>query len=151
MFSVLQGVVLSPLPFPESNRLVFLWQSRPGLPEIDVSEPNFEDWQRNSRSFEQMSALEFNNFTLSYPGAAEHLLGMRVSSTFLATLKVMPVLGHDLTSDDDRPNGPPVALMSYRLWKERFSGDPQAIGRTLVLDGQTLTIFGVLPSEAGAE
>src|ERR1700739_4927300 len=95
MFCVVQGVVLSSLPFPDSNRLVFLWQSRPGVPEIDVSEPNFEDWQRNSRSFEQMSALAFDNVTLSSPGAAEHIVGMRVSSTFLATLKVKPVLGRD--------------------------------------------------------
>lgn len=70
---------------------------------------------------------------------------MRVSSTFLAILRVIPVLGHDFAPDDDRPNGPPLALMSYRQWNERFSGDPQAIGRTLVLDGKTFTIFGVLP------
>jgi predicted permease len=145
MFSVLQGVVLSSLPFPESNRLVFLWQSRPGVPEIDVSEPNFEDWQRNSRSFEQMSAFVFHNFNLSFPGSAEHLIGMRASSTLLATLKAKPVLGHDFTPDDDQRNGPPVALVSYRLWKERFGGDSHAIGRTLTLDGKAFTIFGVLP------
>jgi predicted permease len=145
MFSVVQGVVLSSLPFPESNRLMFLWQSRPGVPEMDVSEPNFEDWQRNSRAFDQMSALAFDNVTLSSPGAAEHIVGMRVSSTFLATLKVKPVLGRDFTPDDDQPNGPPVALISYRLWRERLGGDPQAIGRTLVLDGRTFSILGILP------
>lgn len=145
MFSVLQGVVLSSLPYPESNRLVFLWQSRPGVPEIDVSEPNFEDWQRNSRLFEHMSALALDSVTLSSRGAAEHLLGIRVSSSFLATLKVKPVLGHDFTPEDDQPHGPPVALISYRLWKERFGGNPQAIGRAIALDGRTFTIFGVLP------
>jgi putative ABC transport system permease protein len=67
MFSVVQGVVLSSLPYPESNRLVFLWQRRPRVPEIDVSEPNFEDWQRNSCLFEKISALTFHNFNLSSP------------------------------------------------------------------------------------
>lgn len=146
MFSVVQGVILAALPFPDSNRLVFLWQARPGVSQIDVSEPNFEDWQRSSRSFEEMSALTFHNYNLSAPGSAEHLLGARVSWTFLSILKVRPILGHDFTTEDDRPTAPPVALVSYRLWNERFGGDPRALGRALVLDGRTFTVVGVLPA-----
>ena len=145
MFSVVHGVVLSSLPYPDANRLVFVWQTRPGVREIDPSEPNFEDWQRSSRSFEHMSGVAFHNFNLSSPGSAEHLMGMRVSSTFLATLKVKPVIGHDFASSDDEPNASPVALVSDQLWKERLGGNPKALGQTLVLDGKSVTVIGVLP------
>jgi hypothetical protein len=93
MFSVVQGVILAPLPFPEPDRLVFLWQNRPGVPQLEASYPNFEDWQRTSRSFSSMSAIAFHNFDLTSPGKAEHLMGIRVTSEFLATLGVKPVLG----------------------------------------------------------
>lgn len=86
MFSVVQGVILDPLPFPHSDRLVFLWQNRPGVPQLEVSYPNFEDWERTSRSFDSMSGIVFHNFDLTSPGHAEHLKGIRVSSAFLATL-----------------------------------------------------------------
>ena len=145
-FSVLQGVVLSSLPYPDANRLVFVWQTRPGVSHIDPSEPNFEDWQRSSRSFEHMSAVVFHNFNLSAPGTAEHLLGMRVSSTFLSTLKIKPALGRDFTGKDDQTNAATVALVSDRLWKKRLGGDPRALGRSLVLDGKSFTVVGVLPA-----
>lgn len=145
MFSVVQGVILASLPFPDSDRLVFLWQTRPGVSQVDVSEPNFEDWQQSSRSFERMSALAFHNYDLSAPGTAEHLTGARVSSTYLSTLGVEPVLGRDLTRNDDQIAAAPVALVSYRLWKDRFGGDPRALGRALVLDGRAFTVVGVLP------
>lgn len=145
MFSVVEGVILATLPFPDSNRLVFLWQTRPGVSQLDVSELNFEDWQRTARSFEQMSALAFHNYNLSAPGSAEHLLGARVSSTFLSTLKVRPILGRDFTAADDQPSAPPVVLVSYRLWKQRFGGESHSLGRALVLDGRTFTVVGVLP------
>jgi hypothetical protein len=122
MFSVVHGVVLATLPYPDANRLVFLWQTRAGVSQLDPSEPNFEDWQRSSRSFEQMSAVVFHNFNLSAPGLASHLLGIRGSAAFLATLKVAPALGRDLNSTDDQPNASPVALISDRVWKERLGG-----------------------------
>jgi predicted permease len=145
MFSVVHGVVLASLPYPDANRLVFLWQTRMGASQLDPSEPNFEDWQRSSRSFEDMSAVTFHNFNLSAPGSAEHLLGIRGSSTLLATLKIAPALGRDFTSSDDQPNASPVALVSDRLWKERLGGSSRALGSALVLDGRTFTVVGVLP------
>jgi predicted permease len=145
MFSVVQGVVLATLPYPEANRLVFLWQTRAGVSQLDPSEPNFEDWERSSRSFEQMSGVVFHNFNLSAPGSAEHLLGIRSSSSFLATLGIAPALGRDLTGTDDHENASPVALVSDRVWKEHLGGNPRALGSALVLDGRTYTVVGVLP------
>ncbi|HET6170169.1 MAG TPA: ABC transporter permease, partial [Terracidiphilus sp.] len=145
MFSVVQGVVLAPLPFPHPDRLVFLWERRPGVSQIDVSYANFQDWQRTSRSFAQMSALTIHNFDLTGSGAAEHLIGMRVSSAYLATLGVRPALGRDFTPAEDEPNAPPEVLISDRLWRERLGANPRALGRSVTLDGKSYTVVGVLP------
>ena len=146
MFSVVQGVVLAPLPFPAPDRLVFLWQNRPGVPELDASYPNFEDWQRTSRSFSSMSAIAFHNFDLTAPGKAEHLTGIRVSSAFLAVLGVKPAIGREIESTDDLVNAPPVGLISDRLWRERFAADQRVVGRSVVLNGKSVTVVGVLPA-----
>jgi predicted permease len=145
MFSVVEGVVLAPLPFPHPDRLVFLWESRPGVSQIDVSYPNFEDWQRTSRSFERMSALTIHNFDLTGAGAAEHLVGMRVSSAYLGTLGVRPALGRDFSPAADEPNAPPEVLISDRLWRERLGADPRTVGRSVTLDGKSYAVIGVLP------
>jgi len=146
MFSVVQGVILAPLPFPEPDRLVFLWQNRPGVPQLEASYPNFEDWEHTSRSFDSMSAIAFHNFDLTSPGKAEHLTGIRVTSAFLATLGVKPAIGRDFGASDDVVNAPPVALISDRLWRERFGADQRVLGGSAVLDGKSYTVAGVLPA-----
>ena len=93
-----------------------------------------------------MSALAFHNFDLTAPGRAEHLVGIRVSSGFLATLGIMPVIGRDITAAEDVPHGPPVVLISDRLWRERFAADPHIAGRSVDLDGESFTVIGVLPA-----
>jgi len=144
MFSVLEGVVLAPYPYPDANRLVFLWETRPGISQLDVSEPNFEDWRRDSHSFEQMSAFTISTYNLSAPGSAEHLAGIRASANILATLGLKPALGRDFTPADDLTNAPLVALISDRLWKQRFGANLRAVGRALVMNGKTYTVIGVL-------
>ena len=144
MFSIVQGLVLAPLPFPHANRLVFLWENRPGIPQLDVSYPNFEDWERTSRSFNAMSAVTFHNFDLTAPGRAEHLSGIRASSRFLETLGVEPVIGRDFAASEDQPNGQSVVLISDHLWRERFRADPYVVGRSIDLDGKNYTVIGVL-------
>jgi predicted permease len=146
MFSVVQGVILAPLPFPEANRLVFVWESRPGIRELDVSYPNFQDWERTSRSFDSMSAVTFHQFDLTSPGRAEHLVGIRASSGFLATLDVKPAIGRDIAAAEDQANAPLAALISDRLWRERFGSDRHVAGRSVVLDGKSFTVTGVLPA-----
>lgn len=146
MFSIVQGVILAPLPFPQPDRLVFLWQNRPGIPQLEASYPNFEDWEHTSRSFDSMSAIAFHNFDLTSPGKAEHLTGIRVTSAFLATLGVKPAIGRDFGASDDVVNAPPVALISDRLWRERFGADQRVAGGSAVLDGKSYTVAGVLPA-----
>jgi predicted permease len=146
MFSVVQGVLLAPLPFPQADRLAFLWQNRPGGRHLDASYPNFEDWQRQSRSFNSMAAVTFHNFDLAAPGRAEHLIGIRGSSALLATLGIKPAIGRDIVPSDDLANAAPVVLISDRLWRERFGADPHVTGRSVVLDGRSFSVVGVLPA-----
>ncbi len=147
MFSVVQGVLLAPLPFRHPNRLVFLWEKRPGVPQLGVSYPNFEDWVRSSQSFDAMAALTFHNFDLTSPGQAEHLVGIWASSGLLRILGVEPAIGHDFAASEDHANGPLDALISDRLWRERFTSDPHVVGQSVDLDGKSFTVIGVLPPD----
>jgi predicted permease len=144
IFSVVENAVLAPLPYPQPDRLVRVSESRPNLKQMDISHPDFQDWQRNARSFEQMAALTWREYDLTSPGVAEHLDGMEVSSGFFATLGVKPVLGRDFSPAEDQPHGAPAAIISDRLWKDRFASSPQVLGKSVILDGVDFTIIGVL-------
>jgi predicted permease len=146
MFSVVQGVLLAPLPFPQADRLTFVWQNRPGVPQLDASYPNFEDWRHSSHSFESMAALSFHNFDLTAPGRAEHLMGIRASYGFLTTLGITPAIGRAFEDSDDLANAAPTVLISNGLWRQRFGADPHVAGRSVALDGRSFTIVGVLPA-----
>jgi predicted permease len=139
-------VILAPLDFPQANRLLFVWEKRPGVAQLYVSYPNFEDWEKLSRSFDGMAALTFHNFDLTAPGSAAHLMGMRVSHDFLRTLGVQPAVGRDFARSDDQANAAPVVVLSNRLWRERFESDPHVLGHSFVLDGKSFTVIGVLPA-----
>jgi predicted permease len=145
IFSVVQGVVLAPLPYPEPERLVLVQESRPNLPHLDISYPDFLDWQRSAGSLQQMAALTWRDSNLTGPGMSEHLNGMEVSSGFFATLGVKLALGRELSASEDLPHGASAVIISDRLWRERFASSPQALGKSLVLDGAEATIVGILP------
>jgi hypothetical protein len=137
--------VLAALPYPQPERLVLVQESRPNLAHLDISYPDFLDWQRGAGSFQQMAALTWRNYDLTGPGMSEHLDGMEVSSGIFATPGVKLALGRELSVSEDLPGGAPAAIISDRLWKERFASNPQALDKSLVLDGAETTIIGVLP------
>jgi predicted permease len=145
IFSMVRGVLLAPLPFRQPERLVMVWESRPNLKKLDVSYPDFQDWQRNAQFFERMAALTWSSYDLSSPGAPEHIDGMNVSSDFLATLGIQMALGHDFSPSEDQPHGQPSVIISDRLWKDRFGANPQVLGQYLRLGGADYTVIGVLP------
>jgi predicted permease len=145
IFSVVEGVVLAALPYPEPDRLVMVWESRPTLKQLGISYPDFQDWQRGARSFEQMAALTWRSYDLTGPGTSEHLAGMEVSSGFFATLGVKPVLGHEFSPSEDRPNEARTVVISDRLWRDRFASNPSALGKTISLNGADYSIIGILP------
>jgi MacB-like periplasmic core domain len=102
IFSVVHGVLLAPLPYSEPDRLVMVWENNPRFPRVAVSYPNFRDWQRSARSFQQMAAGRDQGVDLTSPGAPEHLNGRQISSGFFGTLGVELALGRDFTSQEDQ-------------------------------------------------
>lgn len=120
-------------------------ENRPNLKQLGISYPDFLDWQRNTRSFEQMDALTWRNYDVTGSGAPQHLDGMTVSSGFFATLGVKLASGRDFSPSEDQPHGALAVIISDRLWKDRFASSPQALGKTMILDGMDSTIIGILP------
>ena len=145
IFSVVEGVILAPLPYPQPDRLVLVQESRPSLAHLDISYPDFLDWQRSVRSFRQMAALTWRDYDLTGPGASAHLDGMEITSGFFSTLGVKLAMGRELSPSEDLPHGAPAAVISDRLWRDRFAASSQALGKSIVLDGADFTVVGVLP------
>src|SRR5262245_2411828 len=146
IFSVFEGVVLAPLPYRDAERIVTVWHSDSRAPRIFPSVPDFQDWQRNARSFEQMVAILWRARDLTNSGAPEHLDGREISSGFFSTLGVNLSLGREFSSQEDQPGGNPVVIISRRLWQDRFGGSREVLGRSVTLNGIDHTIVGVLPS-----
>ena len=146
MFSVVSGVVLAPLPYFQPDRLVMVLESNQRFAQDAISYPNFVDWQGSARSFEQMAAIMLHQgYDLSGPGSPEHLNGVEVTAGFFSTLGVAPSLGREFSPQEDRRGGTPVAIVSNRLWRNRFGASPQALGKSVILGGTDYLIVGVLP------
>lgn len=147
MFSVVQGVVLAPLPYFQPERLVMVLESNQRIAQDAISYPNFVDWQRSARSFEQMAAIRLHQgYDLSAPGSPEHLDGVELTAGFFGLLGVEPSLGREFSQQEDRRGGAPVVIISDRLRRNRFGGNQQALGKLLILDGTGYVIVGVLPA-----
>jgi predicted permease len=147
IFSVVEGVILSPLAYRDPDRLVMVWQRNPEGHRISLSLPDFEEWQRHDAGFQQIAGARWYPFNLTNPGTPEHIAGYQVSSGFFKLLGAQLYLGREFLPEEDRPAGPRVAIINDRLWKDRFSSSPQAIGKSITLDGVNYTIIGVLPPD----
>jgi predicted permease len=145
MFSLMQAVVLAPLQYVNSDRLVMAWENNPRFPRTWVSYPNFRDWQRSARSFEQMAAFRQEGVDFAGPGTPEHLNEKEISSGLFSTLGTELTLGREFSPEEDRFGGNPVAIITNRLWRNRFEGSPKALGKLLTLGGVDYTIVGVIP------
>jgi len=146
IFTAIEGVVLKPLPYHEPDRLVMaLLYNRSLKYATEVSYPDFLDWRRNARSFEQIAAFKPAGFDLTGPGLPQHLDGYEVSSNFFSILGVSLLAGSSFSPDNDRIGGTPAAVISNRLWRERFQSNPAVIGRSIILNGIGFTVAGVLP------
>src|SRR5579859_1941207 len=116
IFSVVNGVLLAPLPYPRSNRLVVIWETLPRSRGVaTISYPNFRDWQREARSFKSMAGFGWSDYELTSPGMPEHVWGMEVSSGFFSTLGAQLALGREFTAQEDQPGGAKVAIISNRM------------------------------------
>ena len=146
VFSIVDQLLLRPMPYPNGDQLVMVEESVGGRnSHADVSPANWLDWQRESRTFGRFAAWQFRAFSMTGAGAPRRASAQLVSSEFFPLLGVAPLLGRTISDEDDRPNGPRVAVLSYRAWQEQLGGDRRAIGRTVQLDDRPYEIVGVMP------
>lgn len=147
IFSLVDGVLLRPLPFERSDQLVHVLESAPPrFPFMSVSYPNFLDWRERNQTFSDLAAHRFDAYTLTEAGTPELVRTAQVSANLFAMLRVEPILGRTFTEDEDLPGTPKVAVMSHALWQERFGGEASALGENLLLDGEPYEIIGVMPA-----
>ena len=148
IFSVIEAVILRPLPFSAPDRLVWLNGKFPQSDEASVSPPDFSDCRAQNRSFEQLGAMGYWAGPTNLSGdKPEQVITTIASANFFGTLGIRPLLGRDFFPSDEHVNTPQVAILGYGLWKRNFGGDPKVVGRTIGMDGQSLTVVGVLPSD----
>ncbi len=149
IFSVVNAVLLRPLPYPDADRLTFVWHvppadAFPGMTQFSVSPANFLDWQRQSRSFERMALIQFRSFNITGRAGPETLPAAGVTPGFFDVLGVQPILGRTLRPEEDIRGQHRVVVLSERLWTRRFGGDPNILGRKLSLGGEPFTVVGVM-------
>src|SRR5438105_6851013 len=147
IFSLVYGVLLKPLPYPESDRLVGLAETYQGnRNELDGTYDEFRFLEDHNPVWERLAVSTDVGFSVFTGDIAERVNGLRVSKDFFATLGVRPALGRDFLAEEDQIGGPSVALLSHGYWMRRFGSDPGVVGRTIALDGRPTAIVGVLPA-----
>jgi predicted permease len=152
LFSVVNSVLLRPLPYHEPDRLVRLSSTNEenNLTRVGFSYPRYLEVQQRQQVFSDLALSAGNAFTLTGRGDPEQLIGLHASAALLPALGLEPVLGRNFSADEDRPGGERVALISHAMWQQRFNRDPSVLGQALTLDGAPYTIIGVLPEAATA-
>jgi putative ABC transport system permease protein len=146
IFSVVNAVMLKPLPFHDPDRLMVLSEANPRQPHVSVAYPNYFDWRQQNHVFEEMATFQQMDFNLAGVNEPENIGGSAVSPNLFRTLGVKPILGRDFLPEEELKGTAPVAILSHGLWQRRFGAEPNAVGKTLTLDGKVFTIVGVLPS-----
>lgn len=146
LFSIVNGVLLNPLPYPNPNELVTLDESKPNFDEGSISYPNFRDWQRNNQTFTMMGIARGSSFSLTGLGEPEQVQAEFVSSDLLPLLSVKPLRGRLFAAGEDEIGASPAVMISEGFWKRKFSGAPDVLGKTLTLDGRSYPIVGVVPA-----
>lgn len=146
LFSVVNGVLLNPLPYPEPERLTSLYSHTKQFQYSSISYPNFLDWQRDNRSFSALAAWRGDDFNLTGMGEPERLRAEMVSADFFSILGVQPVIGRLIETQDDHAGAAPVVVLSQGFWKRKFGSSPQLIGQTISLNGTAYTVIGIIPA-----
>lgn len=145
LFSVVNGVLLNPLPYPQPQQLVTLHESKPNFATGSISYPNFRDWQKDNHTFSSIAVHRGYSFILTGTGESERLGGEFISSDLFPLLGVKPVIGRTFAPGEDEIGAGPVALLSAGFWKRKFGSAPDVLGKSLTLDGKDFTIVGVIP------
>ena len=147
IFSVVNGVLLRPLPFKEPDRLMMIRETKlPQFPEFSVAPGNFVDWKKQNTVFERLVAFRGSSLNLVGTGDPERLRGMNVTEGFFAMLGAQPQLGRDFLLEEDQVGHSSVAILSHGLWQRRFGGDPKILNQVITLSGTGYTVIGVMPA-----
>ena len=147
IFSLVNSVLLRPLPYKNADRIVIVWESKAGLsPHNVVSPPNFLDWRSQNSVFESMAYLADRSVNLTGEGSAEQVDAQYVEYNFFDTLGIHPILGRGFTKQNDEVGNDDVVILSSALWKERFGSNPDAIGKKILINGSGYSIVGVAPA-----
>jgi putative ABC transport system permease protein len=153
IFSVVNAVLLRPLPYERPERLVMLWENNPalqlGFDLLPVSAANFTEWRGRGQSFEEVSAFDSVSFNLTGADTPDQIGGARVSANFFKLLGVQPERGRAFLPEEDQPGNNRVIVISHSLWENRFGSDPNIIGRTMTLNDTGYTVVGIMPKDFG--
>src|SRR5437773_4161945 len=146
IFSVVNAVLLRPLPYAESDRLVWLSERSPNFPTMSVSYPNYTDWRAQQTVFEQIGVYNWGSYNLTGRGEAQRLTGVRASADVFSALRARAALGRVFNNDEDKPGAPSVVLLSHGLWQDRFGGAADILNQAITLDGRLFTVVGIMPA-----
>ena len=148
IFSVVNAVLLRPLPFQNPEQLVIVWEDATfaGFPRNTPAPANYIDWKNQNQSFADMAASAETSFNLTGDGEPERVQAYSVTANFFPLFGMQPLLGRSFLTEEDRPGANKVAVLSYSLWQSRYGGDPRTIGRDIQLNGEKHTVIGVMPS-----
>jgi predicted permease len=147
LFSVVNGVLLNPLAYPRSGQLVAVYGKSPGFDRAPITYLNFLDCQRNTETFQSLAMYRNQDYSFIGTGeAGERLTGYQISADFFSTLGVAPVIGRTFRADDDRLGAAPVAILGGGLWKRKFGSSPEVVGKSIVLNGMSYVVVGVIPA-----
>ncbi len=145
IFSVVNAVLLRPLPFRDPSRLVMLYEQMPTIPVLGPSYENFVDWRDQSTSYEGVALVRNTTFNLTGAGDPERLAGQMASANFFPLLGINTMQGRTFLPEEDRAGGQPVVLLTYGFWQRHFGGAPSALGKNITLDNLSYTVVGILP------
>ncbi|HKP88122.1 MAG TPA: ABC transporter permease [Blastocatellia bacterium] len=146
IFSVVNAVLLRPLPYKDPDRLVMLQEKARQLDVMSVSYPNFVDWRKQNQTFDDIAVVRRSNFNVTGGDEAERVTGRILSANFFSVLGVEPAIGRNFLPEENEPGADPVVIVSYGLWQRRFGGDPNLIGKPITINDKDFTIIGILPS-----
>ncbi|MFZ0522391.1 MAG: ABC transporter permease [Candidatus Acidiferrales bacterium] len=147
IFSIVNGVLLKPLPFPDSGRVVTIWETdaNRNITRGTASAAEFLDWRDMNHVFQEISAWRALYFTITGNGEPEQVWGSQVSANFFRMLRVSPIAGRDFTPEDEQPGHEQVVILSYGLWQRQYGGDRSIVGQSILVDGKPFTVIGILP------
>src|SRR3984893_14218523 len=147
VFSVLEGVLLKPLPYPKPDELIGVWHTAPGIQitDLDMSPSDYFTYREQNRTMQDIGMYAGDSVSVTGVAEPEQVPALRVTDGTLPLLGIPPLLGRSFTKQDDSPGAPETVMLTYGYWRHKFGGDPSAIGKTLIVDGKGRQIIGVMP------